>query len=189
MIAPIEQIAGVAGMAVTLDQIEPQCERYESESARLEQLIAGLEAELEVVKQKHLRGIKRQAGVVAGCEAELLSLIEEAPELFIRPRTMTLHGVKIGYTASPGRVEFADEAAVIERIKQLRAKDADTLIRQTEEVNKEALRRLSAAELAQLGCRVAGAGDAVVLKRTGGEVEKLVNKLIAKLVEATAGCN
>jgi arsenate reductase-like glutaredoxin family protein len=181
MIAPIDQIAG---NSVTLAQIEPQCERYETESARLEQLIATLEAELEIVKQKHLRTIKRQAGVVAGCEAELQNLIEDAPHLFIRPRTITIHGVKVGYTASNGRVEFDDEESVIARIKKSRPEDAELLIRKTEEVNKEALRNLPADELLELGCQLAGAGDTVVLKRVAGEVEKLVNKLITKLVDA-----
>jgi arsenate reductase-like glutaredoxin family protein len=186
MIAPIDQIAG---HSVSLAQIEPQCERYENESARLEQLIAALESELETVKQKHLRAIKRQAGVVAGCEAELESLIEDAPELFIRPRTITLHGVKVGYTASSGRVEFDDEDSVIARIKKSRPEDADLLIRKTEEVNKEALRQLPADELFELGCQLEGAGDTIVLKRVAGEVEKLVNRLITKLVDALSNCD
>ena len=186
MIAPIDQIAG---RTVTLAQIEPQCERYETESVRLEQLIAALEAELETVKQKHLRAIKRQAGLVASCEAELQSLIEDAPELFIRPRTITLHGVKVGFTASNGRLEFDDEASVIARIKKSRPEDAELLIRQSEEVNKEALRTLPADELLELGCQLEGVGDTVVLKRVAGEVEKLVNKLISKLVDAMADCN
>jgi phage host-nuclease inhibitor protein Gam len=174
----------VAGRQVTLGQIETGCERYERESAGLEQLITDLEADLEAVKQKHLRGIKRQASVVANCQAELHSLIEAAPGLFTKPRTITVHGVKAGFTLSVGSLEFDDEETVISLIKKFRKDEIETLIRKTEEVNKDALRTLTAPELAKLGCKIEGAGDVVVLKRVAGDVEKLINKLITKLVAA-----
>ncbi len=174
----------VAGRHVTLGQIETGCERYERESATLEQQIADLETDLEAVKQKHLRGIKRQANIVANAQAELSSLVEAAPNLFIKPRTITVHGVKAGYTLSQGKLEFEDEGTVIKLIKRFHGRDAGTYIRETEEVNKDALRTLTAVELAKLGCRIDGTGDVVVLKRVAGDVEKLINKLITKLVEA-----
>ena len=174
----------VAGRQVTLAQIETGCERYEKGSAVLEQLIADLEVDLEAVKQKHLRAIKKQAAEVAHLEAELQSLIESAPGLFVKPRTVTVHGVKVGYTLSAGRLEFDDEETVISLIKKFRKEDAELFIRKTEEVNKDALKTLTAEELKKLGCKIEGAGDVVVLKRVAGEVEKLINKLIAKLVEA-----
>ena len=181
MIAPIEQ---VAGNSVSLAQIEKGCERFEQESAALEQLIADLEADLASVKQKHLRGLKKQANAVANSQAELHSLIERAPGLFVKPRTITIHGVKVGYTVANGSLEFDDEDAVIALIKKHLKPDADTYLRKTEAVNKDALRTLTAAELAKVGCRIDGAGDVVILKRVAGDVEKLLNKLITKMVEA-----
>ena len=85
---------------------------------------------------------------------------------------------------SSGSLQFDDEETVISLIKKYRKDDADTLIRKTEAVNKDALRTLTAVELAKLGCKIEGAGDVVVLKRVAGDVEKLINKLITKLVEA-----
>ncbi|MDE2107057.1 MAG: host-nuclease inhibitor Gam family protein [Patescibacteria group bacterium] len=180
MIALIEK---VAGRKITPAQIETGCERYEKASAVLEQLIADLELDLAAVKQKHLRAIKKQAAEVAACQAELGSLVESAPELFTKPRTITVHGIKVGFILSAGRLEFDDEATVISLIKKLRKDDADLFIRSTDEVNKDALKTLTPAELKKLGCWIEGAGDMVVLKRVAGEVEKLINKLIAKLVE------
>lgn len=174
----------IAGRTVTLAQVETGCEKYEKASAALEQLIADLEKDLEAVKQKHLRGIKRQAGEVANLEADLHSLIESAPHLFTKPRTVTVHGVKVGFTLSAGRLEFDDEETVISLIKKFRKDDADLFIRTTEQVNKDALKTLTAEDLKRLGCVIEGAGDVVVLKRVAGEVEKLINKLITKLVEA-----
>jgi phage host-nuclease inhibitor protein Gam len=181
MIAPIEQVAGTN---VTLAKIETGAQNYERESAMLEQLIADLERDFETVKQKHLRNIKRQAGVVANCEAELHTLIEAGPGLFIKPRTITIHGIKLGFMSSTGRLEFDDEETVIALIKKHRKDDADSFIRRKESVNKDALKTLDVADLRKLGCVIEDAGDVVVLKRVAGEVEKLINKLIGKLVEA-----
>lgn len=181
MIAPSEQIAG---RNVTLGQIETKCEKYETSSAFLEQLISDLETDLETVKKKHLARIKKQAGDVANIEAELHSLIESAPGLFTSPRTLTVHGVKVGFSLSSGRLVFDDEETVVTLIKKFHKLDADTYIRKSESVNKDALRTLNAEQLRQLGCKIEGEGDTVILKRVAGEVEKLINKLITKLVEA-----
>ncbi|HEV2692262.1 MAG TPA: hypothetical protein VG347_05145 [Verrucomicrobiae bacterium] len=180
----ISTLENIGGRNVTLGQIEKACEGFEYESAVLEGNIADLEADLEAVKKKHLRGIKHQASIVAARQAELHSLIESAPGLFKQPRTITVHGVKVGYTVSNGKLEFEDEETVIALIKKHRKDDIDTLIRKTEAVNKDGLRTLTAVELAKLGCKIDGAGDVVVLKRVAGDVEKLINKLISKLVEA-----
>jgi phage host-nuclease inhibitor protein Gam len=181
MIAPSEQ---VARRNVTLAQIETFTQSYERESVTLESMISDLEKDLEAAKQKHLRNIKRQAGVVANCEAELRSLIESGAELFTKPRTITVHGVKVGYTTSTGRLEFDDEETVIALIKKFRKDDADSFIRRKESVNKDALKTLEIADLRKLGCVIEDSGDVVVLKRVAGDVEKIINKLIGKLVEA-----
>lgn len=174
----------VAGSEATLGQIETKSEKYEVASAFLDQLISDLETDLETVKKKHLARIKKQAGEVANLEAELHSLIERSPKLFVRPRTLTVHGIKVGFTLSTGKLEFDDEETVITLIKKFHKDDVDTYIRKTEEVNKDALRTLDTDALKKLGCKIEGAGDVVVLKRVAGEVEKLINKLITKLVEA-----
>jgi hypothetical protein len=174
----------LAGRPVTLADIESRCASYEGESAKLEELISALESDLESVKQKHLRGLKRQAAIVANLEADLQSAVERSSDLFKKPRTMTVHGVKVGFTVSKGKIEWDDEELVIRLIKKHFKDQADILIRSTEEPNKDALRNLPAGDLAKLGCRIEGAGDMPIVKRVAGEVEKLINKLIEKLVEA-----
>ncbi len=177
----------IAGRQVSLGQIETSCERYEKASVILEQLIADLEFDLEAVKNKHLRGIKKQAAEVANLEADLYSQIETSHGLFVSPRTMTVHGVKVGLKLSPGKLEVSDEATVISMIKKYHKEDAALYIRTMEYVNKDALKTLPTEDLKKLGCKIEGAGDVVILTRVAGEVEKLINKLIGKLVEAMVG--
>jgi len=181
MIATLDPVAGRA--ATPLADIENLCARFEDEAAALEILIAELEADLETVKQKHIAGLKRQAGVVARREAELTATVEANPGLFEKPRTIILHGIKCGFTSSIGKLVFDDAETVLKLIRRFRKEDAETFIRSTPEPNKDALKTLEAAELARLGCRIEGAGDVVIVRRVAGDVEKLLKKMMEKLVE------
>jgi phage host-nuclease inhibitor protein Gam len=164
--------------------LDSQAGEFDSESSKLEQMIADLEADLETVKRKHLTLLKRQAGVVANREAALIAAIEAAPELFKKPRTLMMHGVKLGYTTSQGRVEFEDADQVVKLIRRYYADLLDEFVRTKEEPSKDALRRLTEPELAKICCRIEGAGDVVVLKRVAGDIEKLISRLIDKMVAA-----
>ena len=172
---------------VTLGQIETACRRYDSASVDLELMTADLERDLEEVKGKHLRRLQKQAAEVAAAQAECHTLIERGPDLFIKPRTVTMHGVKTGYILAEGKLVFDDAETVLKLVRRRFKDDAETYIRTTEEPNKDALRTLDATALAALGCRIEGAGDQVVLKRVAGDVEKLLNKLIAKMAESMVG--
>lgn len=173
-----------AGRSLSLGTIETLCSNYDGECAALEEQIAALEADLEAVKQKHLRGLKRRAAAVATAEAELHSAVESSPGLFVKPRTITVHGIKVGFATSTGSISWDDDEQVVELIREMFPKRVKELIKTTETPKKNALKALTDDERARIGCSIDGAGDVVVLSRVAGDVEKLVNKLIEKLVEA-----
>ena len=174
----------LGGSSLTLIQIEPLCAGYDAECVKLEDMIGGLEADLEAVKQKHLAALKRQARVVANREAELHSAVETSPALFVKPRTYIMHGTKVGLASSIGSVVFEDEAQVVKLVEKHFKERFDELVKTEYTPRKDSLRQLTEAELAKLGCAVDGAGEVVIVKRVAGDVEKLINKLITKLVEA-----
>ena len=186
MIAATEQIASgpATKLAFSIKQMEPLCAAYDCECVELEIKIAMLEADLEVVKQKHLPGLKRQAAKLAGREAELYNAIENAPDLFVKPKTLVIAGTKIGFANSIGSVEFDDADYVVDQIEELLPERFDALVKTKYTPIKDALRELNDKDLGLLGCRVTGAGPTVVLKRVTGDVEKLIEKLIEKLVGA-----
>lgn len=187
MISTNEHHAGISAAdrkQKTITEFEPLCANYDGACAELEEMIAALEADLEAVKAKHLRGLKKQAAIVAAREAELTSAVEASPGQFEKPRTLVIHGCKIGYTNSTGSVAFEDEEQVVKLIEKHFPKRFDELVKTEHTPRKDALRTLLAGELAKLGCRIDGAGDVVLVKRVAGDVEKLINKLIEKLVSA-----
>lgn len=166
----------------SLESIERLCLELNTNAETLEGLIAALQADLEEVKARHLRGLKRQASALARVEATLIGAVEAAPHLFDKPRTLTIHGIKVGLTDSKGKLEWDDEESVVAAIKRYLRSDADVLLQTVESPRKAALRALPAEDLARLGCRIIGAGDQVVVKRVAGDVETLIAKLTEKLV-------
>ncbi len=167
----------------TLERIETLTRTYDQACTALEDLIGGLESDLEIVKSKHIRALKLQASAVARLEAALYAAVESSPDLFAKPRTLTINGVKVGFSVSKGKVEWDDESSVIAAIRKYKKDDADVLLQESYSPRKDALRALPAGDLAKLGCRISGAGDQVVVSRQAGDVEKLINKLTDKLVE------
>lgn len=186
MISTHENVGGTAAdrKQKTISEFEPLCANYDQSCTELEEMIAALESDLEAVKAKHLRGLKKQAAIVAAREAELTSAVENSPAQFEKPRTFVIHGCKIGFTSSTGSVEFEDGDHVTKLVEKHFPKRFDELIKTDYTPRKDALRNLPAGELAKLGCRIDGAGDLVLVKRVAGDVEKLINKLIEKLVSA-----
>src|SRR6185295_14068513 len=105
--------------------------------------ISALEADLDAVKQKHLRQLKAQAGIVAACEAALHSAVENTPGLFQKPRTFILHGVKVGLTQSKGKLiwDMDDDELVAMLKRKFKADDLwQSYVIEKLSPSKEALR-------------------------------------------------
>lgn len=149
----------------------------------LAERVATMKAALDALHREHLPGIKRALNRVAEIDARARALIEQAPQCFVKPKTMVMHGMKFGFEKGKGKVTFDKPDAVVARIKKLLPEQTDLLIHTEEKPNKETLAKLPAADLKKLGCSVISAGDQVVLKPTDGAVDKLV----AALLKAATG--
>lgn len=181
----MEQVT--ANREITLGTVETACARYDAAANELDAMIDELEQDLDDVRRKHLKRMKTQAGVVAAREAELRSQVEGNTALFTKPRTFILHGVKVGLTESKGKLVWDMEDHELVDLLKRKFKDDDAwkdYVITKDIPSKEALRTLDEAVRAKLGCRIDGAGDSVVVKRTAGDVEKMMDKLIEKMVGA-----
>lgn len=167
-----------------MQEIEQFAATYAAQRDALAALVTEMNDAIEQVKRARLAAIKQAVQKARQAQDELHAAIEAAPGLFEKPRTRTLHGIKIGFTKQRGSVEFDDEAKVIERIRSLLPKDqAELLIRVRESVHKPAVYDLTVADLKRLGIRVTADSDAVVLKSVDGEIDKLVSALLAEAAQ------
>lgn len=175
---------------VTLSTIENLTRDY----ARAHETLSGRVRELEEYRQKitrvRLPGIRSAAAKTAEAHAALASAIEAAPHLFERPRTLTIHGIKVGLQKGKGEIRFANQEQVIRLIRKHLSDQEDQLIAVRESVVKTALAKLSIAELKKIGCEIVETGDQVVIKAATAEIDKIVTAILTeaqKLEEAENG--
>jgi phage host-nuclease inhibitor protein Gam len=164
--------------------IELQARNYANAREKLATTVACLNDELDDVKKKYLARIRAQVAEAKTVQAGLRALIEAAPELFVKPRTVILHGIKVGYRKATGKIEFDDADQVVKLIRKHFPEQFDVLVKIEETPVKKALANLTAAELKKLGIEVSDSGDEVEIRDTAGDVDKLVAALLKDYEEA-----
>ena len=160
-----------------MDTIETKTKRFADARDALCAIVTELQEALE--HEKRIRLAKIRVKVVVATEEKniLEAALKESPGLFVKPRTVVFHGIKVGFQKGKGALQFDNEESVISRIRKIYGDDSP-LLSIKRSVNKVALNELDAAELKRLGCTIADADDQVVIKPTGGDVEKVVNALL-----------
>lgn len=146
-----------------------------------------LEADLAHLRQRYAARIRRGTAKVADTHSALSAGITASPDLFRKPKTFTLHGIKIGFKKGTGGIVFGDPDTVVRLIEKHFADQVDLLLHIKKCPNKEALEKLTVAELKKIGCEVSNAGDRIVIKPMDGEVAKLVAGLLKELAGEEEG--
>lgn len=101
--------------------------------------------------------------------------------LFDKPRTWTLHGIKLGLNKGKGRVEFDDEEKVIAKLKARfgdLSPEVDRCVEVIEKLDADGLRELDGKALAAIGVTIEGTGDVVYIRAVDTAVDKLVKRLL-----------
>jgi hypothetical protein len=168
----------------TLGQIETSTKSYADARDKLAATLQKLDDQIEALKRQFMPGIKTQVNIAKEMEAHLKAELEDSKGLFVKPRTLIMHGIKVGFEKGKGKIEFADSAQVVKLIEKNFSDQADVLIKTKKTPVKKALSGLSAAELEKLGIIVDDTGDAVVIKPVDSQIEKLVDKLLKEKDEA-----
>lgn len=165
-----------------LETIEQRAARYAARRAELLDLLRRVEQRQRRVIDNHLGRIRDLLGKVAAAEDDLRRLIQAHPELFERPRTRILHGIKVGLQKGKGKVEIPDEAKTLRYIREkLPEEQAELMIRVTEKVERRALMDLTAADLKRLGVRLIESGDQVVIRPVDSDLDQLVKALLSRI--------
>lgn len=163
---------------MNLIEIEQITKEYAAERTKLADRIRFLEDEINQLKRKRLPGIKNAVQVVAEKQENLKAALEDSRPLFVKPRTVVFHGIKIGFQKGKGKLAWADDAVVVKLVKKHLPEQVDALIKTTEKPIRGALENLPAADLKKLGIVVNETGDQVVIKSTDSEIDKFVESLL-----------
>lgn len=168
----------------TLAEIEKYTKDYADARQALADQVTKLEAAVDRYKRRKLPVIKRLVAKTAEREAALKAMVENAPGLFVRPRTVIFHGIKVGFQKGKGSIDWDDNERVAQLIKKHLPEQYDTLVRTTHKPVNAALKNLSVAELKKIGCIVEETEDQVVIKAVDSDVDKVVAALLKNATES-----
>jgi len=97
----------------TLGEIELLTKDFSIAREKLSERIRTLEDEIAGLKRKRLPVIKTSVNMVMEKQEILKAALEESRSLFVRPKTMIFHGVKIGFQKAKGKISWADDDKTI----------------------------------------------------------------------------
>lgn len=164
--------------------IETKTRLYAGRKAALNDIMGDLKAEMDAACRKASPRIKRSVGLVAEALDDLKAELEANPELFVKPRTQTYEGYKVGYTKSRDTLEWEDDAHVIKLIRKHIPEEKWPLLIKTEEsVSKEALKGLEPAELKQIGVKPVAGEDKVVVTSVDAAIDKAMAAMMKEAEE------
>ncbi len=178
-----------------LDFIRGAAKALAAARAKLSKSVAALSAKVDAAHRKHVPIIRLHVGAVADAEAELRNALRDAPEMFVKPRTITEAGIKCGYqghdkslelpTAKSGREAIVE---VVHRLWRPAEIAALGLISTVEVPNAEKLLEFATKEqldeLVKAGAVFTAAGDHIIVKAADAAVDKLVVKLLKAASDA-----
>lgn len=144
-----------------------------------------LEAELSTaitpIYERHRAGIDAAMEEEATAKTSLQALIDAAPQLFRRPRSLTVDAVKCGYRKAEDVLDWDDEATVITRIRALPELEAmaQVLIRTEEALNVGALAELTADQRRMIGVRRIDGVDLSFISFCDTDVDRIMKAVLA----------
>ena len=161
-------------------EITRLCRQYRDALDEKDALSSEIESAQRRVARQKLRSMVALAARISAAEADLRKAVEDSPNLFKRPRTQTLEGIKVGYRKMPGRIEVGDETRAIELVRRKLPDKADLLINVVESLDKNALKNLGVRELATIGATLGEDTDAVAVGVPKSPAGKTLDALIAE---------
>lgn len=166
-----------------MDEIAASAKALADARGKLGELVGALNAGVEALKRDALPDIRSAITEAEAAFVELHVLVTAAPDLFVKPRTVVMDGIKLGYEKGKGSIAFEDANRVVALILKHFPDREDALIKTTRRPLKDGLALLTAKELKALGCTVQEAGDRVVIRPVATDVDKLVAAFIAAGVQ------
>lgn len=166
--------------AITMDLIQTAARKHAEHRRDLRLLVSALQTEIAEAKRRAMKQITRAVERASASEAALRHMVETRKDLFDRPRTLTVDGVKFGWAKGKGKLVYDDGEAVCRLIDKHLPDAADALIDIKRTPIRAALEQLSAAELKRIGVSIKDDDDQVVIRDTANEIDKIVSALLAQ---------
>lgn len=170
----------------TMEQVVALARDFAAAREATEALADNIRATQRKALSGRLRALRSRIAEQAAAEDALRAAIRARPDLFVRPRTLAVDGIRFGLRKQPGSVVLGDEAQAIRRLRTHFPDRAEALVLVRESLDRKALRRLPAAALAQIGVTIENATDEVAIAAAPSDLDRYVAALLddSSLAEA-----
>ena len=155
-------------------------ESYQAARKALAERIGLIRARRVRYTKRLMPGLAARAADAAAAKAALEECVEAESGRFLKPRTREFHGVRVGLRKKAGKLVIADEARTVELIREkLPRAQQDLLLVTTVKIQKQALRKLRASDLAAVGASIGDVTDSVTVTVPKDSTAKLAEALRA----------
>jgi hypothetical protein len=170
----------------TINDIEARARKLSDALTRVNDIATELDNAIAILKKTEVPKLRKAVASAAEHEAELKAMIEAEPGLFVKPKTVTLHGIKCGFQKGKGRLEYNDGDKVVALIRKHFPDQAAVLIITDESPSKDAMASMTVADLKKIGVSVKGGNDQVIVKPVDGAGVKMAQAMLAGVVAEVA---
>lgn len=161
-----------------IDDIEAKAKALAFARAELAERVGRIRDEQDAVKRRLLTGVRTSLARARDAYDELRAAVEAHPELFEKPKTRTMHGVRLGWMKQRGKLQWEDDRALVDALRKLLGEGAEGMIRTTEKPIAARLQDLPARDLRRLGVTVTDDTETVVIKTADDALDKFIDALI-----------
>ena len=169
-----------------LDKLEDLTREYANQRRQLATSVLELQEKINVIIAQRTVAIKAGVAKTAEAHDRLKRELDKSPELFVKPRTITIEGIKIGYSQVKAKIDIPNEALTLRKIREKLPKaQAALLIRITEQVDHNACIDFTQADLDRLNIDHIPATDKVVIKPVDTEADKVLKRLLKEIEEGS----
>ena len=162
-----------------LAHIEKLAAQHDKDRQALGAAVSQLQAVIDKETARAMPRIRRLASKCADSKDALIQSVEDNRGLFKRPRTRTIHGIKIGTRKMPGQVIVPNPDHAVLLIEKHYPVEAESAIKTTKRIVKKALENWTTPMLKKCGIEVTADSDAVVVKPMDSEIDSMVGALLA----------
>jgi hypothetical protein len=159
-------------------EIEDAAAEYRRSLDHLLDVSSALDRRLREVQAEHAPVLRRAANQAAQDGAVLENLVAEAPEFFEKPRTRTLHGIRVGFQRTNASLSIPNEGQTVARIKELLPGRQSDLVEVKEKPKKRNLWALGRSMLERIGVTVQPEGEKIVVRPAESEAMKMAEQML-----------
>lgn len=167
------------GAPVTMQRLEREVHALRQTLDGAAETLGAYEAEIAPIRDRYAPRIRRHAAEIAARKRGIGELIAAGVQLFRRPKSRVIHGIKIGVRKAADRWAWPDDAALVELIRaRCTPEQQEAYLVTTTVGRKDAIPEAVRAELG-IGC-TPGADSPVVDEQapgTGAAVLALLSQI------------